>query len=275
MHAVFPPGAVVRRVNREPAILFGAGRALLLQLAHPAVAQGVADHSEFTVNPFTRLQGTLEAVNAAVFGSDELADRVGRRIHWVHDFVTGTGYRANDPENLLWVHATLADTALSCYERLVGPLTPDEAARYYEEMTRVAEVFGLDRADQPADLAEFRAYVDRMVSSLEVTETARELASFILRPRLPQRLDVPHGPLLDLQRLHAVGSLPPRLRAGYGLRWGDAHQRRYDASCRHLRAVNRRTPALVRTAPTALHSRLLLRRAERSVAAFERRRAAA
>ena len=57
----FPKGSVIRKVNNEPAIMFGAGRALLLQLAHPAVAQGVQDHSEFKKNPFKRLQGTVEA----------------------------------------------------------------------------------------------------------------------------------------------------------------------------------------------------------------------
>ena len=75
----FPRGSVIRRVNIEPAIMFGAGRALLLQLAHPAVAQGVDDHSDFKGNPFKRLQGTLEATYAVVFGSDELAHGVGRR----------------------------------------------------------------------------------------------------------------------------------------------------------------------------------------------------
>ena len=110
---MFPPGAVIRRVNEEPAILFGAGRALLLQLAHPHVAAGVDQHSDFQHNPFKRLRGTLEAVYAMVYGPRELAEGVGRRIRWVHDHVTGPGYRANDPENLLWVHATLLDSALS------------------------------------------------------------------------------------------------------------------------------------------------------------------
>jgi len=63
----FPKGSVIRRVNIEPAIMFGAGRALLLQLAHPAVAQGVDEHSDFKGNPFKRLQGTLEATYAVVF----------------------------------------------------------------------------------------------------------------------------------------------------------------------------------------------------------------
>jgi uncharacterized protein (DUF2236 family) len=68
MVSVFPPGALIRRVNEEPVILLGAGRALLLQLAHPAVAAGVDEHSDFQHDPFKRLQGTLQAMYAMVWG---------------------------------------------------------------------------------------------------------------------------------------------------------------------------------------------------------------
>ena len=133
----YPPGSVIRRVNEEPAIMFGAGRALLLQLAHPHVAAGVDEHSEFQKNPFKRLQGTLEAVYAMVYGPAWLADGVGRRVQWIHTFVTGPAYEANDPTNLLWVHATLLDSAVSCYERLVAPLSDDDREIYYLSLIHI------------------------------------------------------------------------------------------------------------------------------------------
>src|SRR5688572_17812224 len=201
---MFPADSVIRRVSAEPALLFGAGRALLLQLAHPAVAQGVTDHSEFKRNPFARLQGTLEAVNAMVFGSEELAAGVGRRVRWIHDFVTGTGYAANDPANLLWVHATLLDTALRCYEELVEPLSDEDAETYYSEMMRVALAFGLPLEDQPPTLAAFRAYFDETVAAIAVTDVGRDLASFIAEPTLPLNLHVPLRPVLTRQRLFSV-----------------------------------------------------------------------
>ena len=151
----FPRDAVIRRVSAEPAIALGAGRALLLQLANPAVAQGVQDHSEFKRNPFKRLQGTLEAMYGVVFGSEELADGIGRRVRWIHTFVVGPGYSANDPQHLLWVHATLFDTARRCYETYVGPLAPADLETYHEEMTTVAERFGCRRSAQPATCADF------------------------------------------------------------------------------------------------------------------------
>jgi uncharacterized protein (DUF2236 family) len=59
---------------------WGAGRALLLQLAHPAVDQGVQDHSDFKRNPFKRLGGTLEATMSVVLGTEELAAGIGQRV---------------------------------------------------------------------------------------------------------------------------------------------------------------------------------------------------
>jgi uncharacterized protein (DUF2236 family) len=45
IEGVFGPASLTWRVNREAAIFLGAGRALLLQLAHPHVATAIADHS--------------------------------------------------------------------------------------------------------------------------------------------------------------------------------------------------------------------------------------
>ena len=57
---LYGPDSEAWRLNREAMLLLGAGpRALLLQLAHPAVAAGVADHSDFRADPWRRLAGTL------------------------------------------------------------------------------------------------------------------------------------------------------------------------------------------------------------------------
>lgn len=265
----FPPGSVIRTVNIEPAILFGAGRALLLQLALPAVAQGVEDHSEFQRNPFKRLQGTLEATYAVVFGSDDLARGVGRRIQRIHDFVTGPGYSANDPSNLLWVHATLADTALRCYEELVGPLSPADAETYYQEMKVVAATFGVGAEHQPETLEDFRRYMADTVASIEVSDVGRELTGFILAPRLPLRLDVPLTPLLRLLRLFTLGSLPPEVRDQLDVSWGPRDEARYECAQRGVRRVFRATPPAVRTAGNRAGGPLLLWQARRHVRQFE------
>ncbi|HZN14039.1 MAG TPA: oxygenase MpaB family protein [Acidimicrobiales bacterium] len=268
---MFSRDSVIRRVNAEPAILFGAGRALLLQLAHPSVAQGVDDHSDFQHNPFKRLQGTLEATYAVVFGDEALAAGVGRRIRWIHDHVTGPSYQANDPANLLWVHATLFDTALSCYERLVAPLSARDRETYYEEMTQVAAVFGCPRDAQPADLTAFERYFDEQVATLEVTDVGRALARDIVRPTLPLQLHWPLAPALGLHRRAAIGLTPAPLREKFEFAWTAADQRRLDRVMRAARATFLVTPRVARVAPGHLNGRYLLWRARRHVAAFDAR----
>ena len=58
-------GSIAWRIHRERVLLAGWGRAILLQLAHPLVACGVAQHSRFTTEPWgriRRLQRTLSAM---------------------------------------------------------------------------------------------------------------------------------------------------------------------------------------------------------------------
>jgi uncharacterized protein (DUF2236 family) len=265
----FPKHSVIRKVNLEPAVLFGAGRALALQLAHPSVAQGVEDHSEFKRNPFKRLQGTLEATYGVVFGSEELAQGIGRRLHWIHQFIVGPTYSANTSDLLLWVHATLADTALRCREEYIGPLSDADAETYYQEMTRVAEVFGVAREDQPATLAEFRAYFDEMVERLQVTDVAKDLIGFILEPKLRFGAHVPFIPVLRLLRLTTLGSLPEPIRDQLDVTWSSRDQARYARFQRVAGTVLRLTPYPLRTALPRANGVLLVTLAQRQVDKFE------
>ncbi len=59
IEGLFHEGCWLRKISREKVLLFGGGRALLLEVAHPLVAAGVADHSNFREDPFGRLQRTL------------------------------------------------------------------------------------------------------------------------------------------------------------------------------------------------------------------------
>src|SRR5438270_11377626 len=97
MAGLFPDNAVIRRVSSESILLLGGGRALLMQLAHPKVAAGVADHSGFEADPFGRLRRTLDATYNIVFGTEEEAQLTASKLWAVHERVTGPGYHANDP----------------------------------------------------------------------------------------------------------------------------------------------------------------------------------
>ena len=84
--------SVSRTIHRERVLLAGWGRAILLQLAHPMVARGVAQHSAFTTEPWgwaRRLQRTLHAMLALSFGSEAEAADAAARINAIHDRVHG------------------------------------------------------------------------------------------------------------------------------------------------------------------------------------------
>lgn len=236
---------MIRRVDGEGVLLLGGGRALLMQLAHPSVAAGVAEHSDFADDPLRRLQRTLEVTTSIVFGSRANAEREAAALRAVHDRVLGPGYAANDPELLLWVHATLVDTALRVHDRFLRRLTQDERERYYAESSTVAEILGVPRSIQPRDIAAFRSYVRERVGSLQVTDTARQVAREVLHPRLP----APAQPLLEVGRQITVGLLPPPLRQQYGLSWDPARAAALDVVARSSRLLLPLVPRRIRRAP--------------------------
>ena len=248
MEGLFPDDAVIRRIGGESILLLGGGRALLMQLAHPKVAAGVADHSGFEADPFGRLRRTLEAVNTIVYGTADEADRVAKILWAVHERVTGPDYRANDPELLMWVHATLVDTALRIHARFLGPLPPADVERYYQESTLVGEVLGVPPDAQPPDLTGFREYMRTMVGSLEVTDTARRLADAVLHPRLPFVAE----PGMALARELTAGLLPRPLRQQYGLAWDRNRKAALLLACAASRQLLGRVPGVVRRAPASL-----------------------
>lgn len=241
---------MIRRVSGEVILLLGGGRALLMQLAHPQVAAGVADHSGFDQDPFGRLRRTLEATYTIVFGTRDEADLVARQLWAVHEHVTGPDYRANDPELLMWVHATLVDTALRVHARFLRPLSGRDAERYYQDSIVVAEVLGVPRELQPPDLVAFQRYMRDMVGTLRVSDTARELADAVLHPRLPFVAE----PGMALARELTAGLLPRPLRQQFGLDWDRNRKAALLLAGAASRTVLPRVPALVRRVPAPLRA---------------------
>jgi uncharacterized protein (DUF2236 family) len=255
---MFGDDAVIRWVAAEPALIAGGGRALLLQLAHPKVAQGVADHSDFANDPLPRLAGTLDFLTFVVWGTPEEAERAAATVRGIHEHVTGPGYFAGDPELQNWVNATLTHTALDLYARLFGPLPESVAERYYEDATKVASILGCPRDAQPADLGEFRAYFARTVAGLEVTDTGRALASAVLEGR---RLPAYLKPALPLNRFVTAGLLPPAIRAQYGLAWSPQRERALSVTLRTIGGASHLVPRPIRRRAPELFVRLARGRA--------------
>lgn len=258
---LFAPDSITRRVNREAVLLLGGGRALLLQLAHPLVAAGVAAHSRFEQEPLRRLWRTLERTLTIAFGSGAEALAAVRRIEGAHvrvrgrlgeacgPFRRGTPYDANDPALLFWVHATLVDSALVAYQRFVAPLSVAERRRFYDESRRSARLFGIPARCIPADEAAFQAYMRDMLRgpTLTVGRDARSIAAALLSPPLPP----PLRQLAGAARLLTVGLLPPPIRRRYALPWGPLRERSLDAAAALLRVGLPLLPAPLREFPQA------------------------
>jgi uncharacterized protein (DUF2236 family) len=224
---LYGPESEAWALNREAMLLLGAGpRALLLQLAHPLVAAGVADHSDFRSDPWARLQGTLRSYLTIVYGTRTAAQAEIRRLNGLHRTITGPGYRARDPDLSLWVHATLVDSTMVVADAWLEPLSHERRARYYAETLPIGRAFGIPARSLPADIDAFDRYLAGMLGPdgpVRVGALARELADVVLNP--------PLGPVIPIlaalpPRLYAwtlwpaVGLLPATVRAGYGLRWG-------------------------------------------------------
>src|SRR2546425_11828314 len=64
----FASDSILRKVSQESFGLLGGGRALLLQLAHPLIAAGVAEHNRFTDNTLQRLAHTPNTIHPILLG---------------------------------------------------------------------------------------------------------------------------------------------------------------------------------------------------------------
>ena len=244
----FPPESIIRRLGNTPLVpILGGGPSVLLQMAHPLVAAGVVEHSDYRRDLWRRLFRTVGALYLIAFGTKAEAERAGEAVQSVHAhvrgttttrlgrFPAGTPYSAADPELMLWVHATLVEASLTVYHRLVHELSADDQERYYREMALVARLFGTPTDVLPRSLAAFRDYFREQVESetIAVTAPARDVASVILEARLP----VPLRVLVPAHRLSTAGLLTPRLRAEYGLSWSALHELALDLAARSLRVT--------------------------------------
>lgn len=251
---LYGPDSVTWRVNRESLIFLGAGRAILLQLAHPAVAQAIADHSRVTREPVGRFRRTFAQVFPMVFGSLEEAISVAWRVYRVHRRIQGrlpdgAPYAATDVDALVWVWATLTDTALLVYEKTVRPLTPSELRTYYTESRLSMLLFGVFPEELPGSWAEFSAYFARRAAQLQVIPAARRLADelFGLSPVL--------RPLLRAYRRFSAALLPEPLARGFGYVRDPAYAERIFRLARWVRPL---LPPILRYLPPYLEAQARL-----------------
>jgi uncharacterized protein (DUF2236 family) len=244
----------------EAILIAGGGRAILLQLADPAIGHGVADHSNFDSRPLDRLHATLTFAYATVFGTPEQVAEVRARVNNAHGPVHSAGlagspaYDAFSPELQLWVAATLYDSAMSVYELVYGSLDDATADLIYAEYGQLGMNLQMPEGLWPPDRDAFADYWNGRLSSLRTDRTTRSVAQRMLHPRsapLPLRLAMPLG------RLVSVGLLPAAVREAYGIPWSAANQRRYTRVWALTRAIYPLLPDALRHWPRRHYLRRL------------------
>jgi uncharacterized protein (DUF2236 family) len=250
------PDSVTWKVNREVIVVAGWGRAVLLQLAHPAVAAGVDHHSSFRgslLSSVRRLRSTVGAMLSLTFGDTEQMIAAAARINTIHDRVRGAGpgatYSAHDPDLQRWVHATLLESIPLTYELLVGPLTPGERDRYCSEAAIMEPLLGMPAGWLPRDSAQLETYMREMLAggTIVVTDTSRALARAVLYP--PRWYMA--WPAFRAMQLLTIGSLPPSIRQAYGFEWRARDVRAFARWTTLLRTAVRLLPPLAREWPMA------------------------
>jgi uncharacterized protein (DUF2236 family) len=250
---IFGPDSTSWKVHRESGLFLAAGRAALLQLAHPWVATAIAHHSHVLDDPIARFHNTFRVVFTMFFGSLDQVLASSRYLYQLHTgiqgeipdsiaaYPQGSRYQANEVNALLWVFATLIESALLAYECVRPPLSGEERKRYYAETKTFAALFGIPNEALPTNWAAFEAYNREMHESnaLGVNALSRELAHGVLR-------GASHVPVPRWYRALTAHWMPERLRAEFGLDYAAADQASATRALRWLPRVYRTLPSSLR-----------------------------
>ena len=258
---LFSTQSMYWRVNREWLIGLAGPRAVMLELAHPAVAAGVAQHSAYDTDPFGRLHRTMKTMTDLSFGDADEARNALRSFHKCHARVKGTygdecnaAYTANDPKLQLWVWATLVDSVVRVYERFVSPLTFSEKCTYYQDCAQLARVLGISDELIPSTFTSFNLYVGVMLygDTLGVADDARNIMDALFARTM-------RGRATRWFSFASIGLLPPRLRFEYGYAWSDADEKRLAQLAAFTRRARPFVPTRLAIHPKAWRSEQRLR----------------
>jgi uncharacterized protein (DUF2236 family) len=220
---LYTPDDAPWTVHADFGTLVGGIRALLMQALHPGTLRGVADHSRYQEDALGRLAGTIRWLTVTTFASHEAIAKEANRVNRLHTRVVGEyqtnsgetrGYRAADPDLLLWVHIAFMESFLVCHEWYAWREIPGGADAYISQWSRSVEPLGLTNV--PMDRDSLNSEISRILESdtLRVDDRTRDVVKFIKYPPLPGIARISYRLLFDA----AVVSLEPEFRAMLGLK---------------------------------------------------------
>jgi uncharacterized protein (DUF2236 family) len=262
------PQSVTWQFSSDVRLFFAPLYALLLQVAHPTVAAGVRDYSDFEKRPLERLLRTIDYLVLLQYGGPEAAV-VGRRLRELHKRFKGIRpdgrpYYALERGAYAWVHATLLETYVRAHEHFGRQMTRPQLERFYREYIGLGRLVGLREGDLPETWEGFRVYFERMVDRElgpnatvdRVLEVARKPAGPELSVLAELVWRAARLPAARLMYLGGVGLLPADLRERLRIPWSSRDERRFRRLAASSRALERILPASLKIfGPTQLRWR--------------------
>ena len=219
-NALYPRNSVVWRVHGDvTSMMVGGVSALLMQMLHPAALAGVWDHSEARRDMIGRLRRTARFIAVTTYGERAAAEAAIAKVRSIHEQVAGTvpdgtGYRADDPRLLAWVHVAGAIMFLDSWRRYAEPrMTAEDQDRYFAESALVAGMLGTDPV--PRSRAEAERLIQEFRPQLRSDDRTRAFRRAVLDAPAPSLKEVPVQKLLMAA---AVDLLPDFAREMHGLK---------------------------------------------------------
>jgi uncharacterized protein (DUF2236 family) len=255
----FPPGRSIARMvhgERSVGLLYGQ-RALLIGALEPLTYTGTMISTRSANRPFQRLARTAKIQETILLGSREEADRALAVVRRLHERVKGTlpeaagvhpagsAYSAFDPGLMLWTLAVIADSGRAMYETMVRPLSEGERENLWQDYVRFGELFGLPAGEVPGSCREFDTWWQERLASPDLQATAHGLE---MAPLVAFEQPVPRAARGNIAAQNHIikGTLPPRVREIFGIRWSAAHERSFQAMAAAHRRARRYLPHKMR-----------------------------
>ncbi len=250
----FGPDSITWKIYREPLVLLGSSRALLLQIAHPAIADGVKNYSDFQNNMARRAHRTFTSMVQIWFGDKNTAINCAKRLQDIHSRIRGTAaweiedetiyrpYCAADPDLLFWVLATMIDTSIIVTEKIKGKIPKEEKNQFFEESKITAQLMGIPLEEYPNDLGAFYERYNAILESetLCVDQSGKAISKAIFK--------IPY-PFRKFLQLLAGGLLPPKVSTQFDLRLTKFSKKVFDLIIAISKINYRLTPTFLRHAP--------------------------